>query len=209
MSAPPCPEIPNVGALPLELETTRLRLRPFTADDAEALWPFVSDPALPRQMTWAAHADPAETRAWIEHVTQARAAGTDLHWAIVHDGKLVGDISLLQIRWQLRALRVDRAELGFWLAPALWRKGLMTEAAHHVLLFAFDTLGLHKVTVGCFEDNVGSRRVIEKVGFRFVGRLEEDAWRDGAWHGQLRYELTAHQWSDVSTTMPISRPVRT
>ncbi len=208
MSAPPRPTIPTLTALPLELETPRLALRPFTEADVDALWPYVSDPAFPKHMSWAAHATKAETLAFLQRTIQERSDNVGITWAIRHEGTLVGAIGLHDLRWQLAAWRVDRAELGYWLAPALWNKGLATEAAHHVVLFAYDTLGLHKVTFGCLEQNVAARRVIEKLGFRHIGRHEDDVWRDGAWHTQLRYELTASQWSDVSTTMPISRPLR-
>ncbi len=209
MSSPPRATIPSLSELSLALETPRLELRPYRTSDVDDIWPYVSDPAFPLAMSWAAHTDRAETVAWVEMVQNAIADNTGVVWAMVADGKVCGAISLEHIRWTIRAWRVDRAELGYWLAPALWNKGLMTEAAHQVLLFAFDTLGLHKVTVGCLEHNIGSRRVIEKLGFRRIGRAEEDVWRDGAWHTHLRYELTAAQWSDVSTTMPISRPHRT
>ena len=53
---------------------------------------------------------------------------------------------------------------------------------------------------------VGSRRVIEKLGFRLIGRLEDDVWRDGRWWSVLAYELTQSEWSDVSTTMRVNRP---
>jgi len=211
MSAPPRPTIPTLSALPLELETPRLTLRPWTATDAdvEAMWPYASDPEFPKLMSWAAHRDKAETRAFLDGVVKQLADGGGITWAIVHAGKVAGSISLMGIRWQLAAWRIDRCELGYWLAPPLWGKGLMTEAAHHALLFGFDTLGLHKITVGCLAQNIGSRRVIEKLGFRHIGVHEDDVWRDGAWHAHLRYELTAARWSDVSTTMPISRPHRT
>ncbi len=209
MSAPPRSTIPKLSELPLELETPRLMLRPYTERDVDDIWPYVSDPEFPKAMSWAAHTDRSETVAWVEQVQKSIADNTGVAWAIVHDGKVAGTISLEGIRWEMRAWRVDRGEIGYWLAPPLWNKGLMTEAAHQVLLFAFDTVGLHKVTIGCLETNVGSRRVIEKVGFRPVGRQDEDVWRDGAWHAHLRYELTAAQWSDISTTMPISRPHRT
>lgn len=208
MSAPPSPTIPSLGTIELEIDTPRLALRPFTVADVDGIWPYVSDPAFPKHMRWNAHADKAETLAFLQRTIQERSDNVGVTWGIRHEGKLVGAIALENIRWQLAAWRVDRAELGYWLAPALWNKGLATEAAHHVLLFAYDTLGLHKVTVGCFEQNVASRRVIEKLGFRHVGRHEDDVWRDGAWHTHLEYELTASQWSDVSTTMPISRPLR-
>jgi RimJ/RimL family protein N-acetyltransferase len=48
--------------------------------------------------------------------------------------------------------------------------------------------------------------VIEKSGFRYVGRLEDDVWRDGRWHAHLRYELTASEWADASRTLRFTRP---
>ncbi len=208
MSAPPRATIPKLSelVLDLDLETARLALRPWTASqvDIDAMYSFAKDPEFPKLMSWAAHTDPGETRAFLESVVTERLEDRGVTWAIIHDGQVVGSISLTGIRWQFAAWRIDRAELGYWLAPKLWNTGLMTEAAHQVLLFGFDTLGLHKITTGCFEQNVASRRVIEKLGFRHVGRHEDDVWRDGRWHTQLRYELTAAEWSDVSTTMPIS-----
>lgn len=210
MSAPPRPTIPKLIDLALEIATPRLVLRPWTDSEAdvEAMWRYASQPAFPKQMSWAAHADRAETLAFIRSTIASREDNRGVTWAITHGGEVIGSISLDGIRWQFAAWRIDRAELGYWLGTEYWNRGLMTEAAHHVLVFAFETLGLHKVTIGCLETNVGSRRVIEKLGFRHIGRLEDDVWRDGAWHTHLRYEQTAALWSDIATTMPISRPAR-
>lgn len=205
-SPPPRTPIPSLLTLDLTITTEHLRLRPLLPTDVEDLWPTVSDPAFPAQMSWAAHADRTETLAFIRAMQAGIDAGTDLVWAIEHDGRAIGTVGLNGIRWELRALRTDRAELGYWLARAHWGKGLMTEAAYAAVRFGFETLGLHKITVGCFPDNPGSRRVIEKLGFRYVGQPRDDVWRDGRWHDHLRYELTVGEWSDVSTTLPISRP---
>ena len=208
MSAPPRTEIPRLDELPAEIETQRLRLRPLEVSDADALWPIVSDREFPKMMSWAAHANKAETVAFLERMVASRTAGTDLGWAIERDGKAVGVIGLHGDPLAApRAWRVDRAELGLLARhPPSRVTGLMTEAARAVVRFAFETLGLHKITVGCIEDNRRSHKVIEKLGFRYTGRHEEDLWRDGRWWTHLRYELTSPEWSDVSTTMPISRP---
>jgi len=157
-------------------------------------------------MSWSAHESREETHEWILRQAEARARGKGLVWGIVLDGAVVGCIGLSSIRWQERAVRLDRAELGYWIAPALWGQGLVTEAARGVVAFGFDELGLHKITVGCFADNAASRRVIEKTGFRFVGRQEEDQWRDGKWHAHLLYELTITEWSDTTATRRYFRP---
>ena len=204
VSHPPKSSIPSIVGMNLQIETGRVRLRAFETADVEAIWPYVSDPAVSQYLSWAAHRTREETEAWIE---KARTrTETDVVWALEAGGTVVGCIDLHGITWQLKACRVDRAELGFWLAPPLWNRGLMTEAAHAVTQFAFHQIGLHKVMVGCFEANTGSRRVIEKLGFRYIGRQEDNVWRDGTWHAHLQYELTAGEWPDVQTTMRIMRP---
>ena len=47
----------------LPLSTQRLALVPISVDDVDALWPYTSDPELPRMMTWEHHTDKAQTRA--------------------------------------------------------------------------------------------------------------------------------------------------
>lgn len=202
----PTATIPRLTELSLVIETARLRLRPLTEADADAIFPTVSQREFPKYMSWAAHADRDVTLEFIRGTLADLAGNRGVTWAIEHEGAVAGCIALDDIRWQMLALRVDRGELGYWLAPALWSKGVMTEAATAVVRFAFDTLGLHKVTTRCFVENTASRRVIEKTGFRFVGRAEDDVYRDGRWHTHLVYEMTSREWPDVHTTMRISRP---
>ena len=205
-SAPPRSAIPTLTELPLVIETPRIRLRPQAESDAEACFPFVSDPELSPYVTWAAHSRLDETREWLRTGAERVAAGSDMIWTIEHEGAPVGCIGLHGITWGVRAVRFDKAEIGYWIARPLWGKGLMTEAATLATRWAFETLGLHKLTIGCFEPNIGSRRVIEKVGFRFLCRYEDDVWRDGRWHAHLRYELTAAEWADSTRTLRFHRP---
>jgi len=207
--SPPRPAVPKLAELDLQLQTPRLRLRWFTEADVDDIWPIVSNPDFPRMMSWSAHADRSETLGYVQAAKRSLEQNAGVVWAIEHEGRAIGSVGLDSIVFELRAVRMDRAELGFWLAPEHWNKGLMTEAADAVVRCAFQTIGLHKVTVGCISDNVASRRVIEKLGFRYVGRLEDDVWRDGKWHAHLRYELTAAEWPDASTTLRASRRSRT
>lgn len=175
--------------LELRLCTTRLVLRPLRESDVEDLWPSISDPTFPLMMNWAAHTSRQETIDFVRRQAAALEKGESVIFTLEHEGRASGLIGLDGIQWQLLARRVDRAELGYWLAQRLWGQGLMTEAAQAVVRFGFETLGLHKLTVGCFVENVGSRRVIEKCGFRLVGKHEQDSFRQGRWWDLLRYEL--------------------
>ncbi|HUM12464.1 MAG TPA: GNAT family protein [Myxococcaceae bacterium] len=191
--------IPKLADLDVVLTTPRLRLRPLRDDDVDDLWPYVSDRQFPRMMSWVAHTDKEQTRAFIKTTHDGLAANTHCTWAIEYLGKVWGTIGLDDITWQMRAWRIDRAEMGYWLAPPMWKQGLMTEAALAVLRFAFETLGLHKISIGCLAENAPSRRVIEKCGFRYVGQYEDDVWRDGAWHSHLRFEMLTSEWSQLRT----------
>jgi [ribosomal protein S5]-alanine N-acetyltransferase len=204
----PRPQIPSLSALNAVIQTGRFRLRPFRISDVDDIWPIVSDPEFPKMMSWHAHKQRAETVGFIERVNRGIEENTNMVWAIEHQGRASGSIGLHDIQWESRAWRLDRGELGFWLAPALWGKQIMSEAAREVVHWGFKTLGLHKITVGCFEENAASRRVIDKLGFRYVGKFEDDVWRDGRWWNHLRFELTSGEWFDIDTTMPItiSRP---
>lgn len=209
MITSPRQDIPQLDQVEHVLATARLVLRPLVEADVDALWPTVSDPEFPKLMLWAAHTDRAETVAFVRGQAEALAKGTDLVWGMFADTTLVGLIGLHDITWQFRAWRRDRAEVGYWVAPAHQRQGYATEATFAVQQFVFDTLGLHKLTIGCLAENVASQRVIEKSGFRFIAKIDDELWRAGTWHSQLRYELTTGEWTDVATTtLRFSRPRR-
>ena len=204
--APPRPEIPNLAELPLVIDTPRLQLRPIALSDVDDLYAHASDPEVARMMSWNAHADRDVTREYVERQLATRAAGTDLAWAIVQGGRAFGCIALVQIEWAFRAWRLDRAELGYWMGRPMWGQGYMTEAATAATRWAFETLGLHKVTIGCVDGNHASKRVIEKIGFRYLSTAEDDVWRDGRWWSHLHFEMTAAEWADTARTLNFNRP---
>src|SRR5262249_4262986 len=105
-NGPPRATIPTLDELDLVLVTERLRLRPIEVSDVDNLWPFVSDPELPRMMSWTAHTDRSQTLAFIEWARDALARGTHVVWAIEVDGRASGTISLDGIQFAVRAWRV-------------------------------------------------------------------------------------------------------
>src|SRR5262245_39767274 len=178
--------------------------------DVPALWPFVSDEDFPRHMTWEAHRTPDETAAFIRSSEEALQQGSNIAWAVLEahgvtprdpvsrsggdrsggeGDALAGVIGLHGITRTVRAWRVDRAELGYWIGPPFQNRGFATEAALGAMRYGFDDLGLHKITVGCIAENTASRRVIEKLGFRYVGEQVDHAFRFGQWWNHLSYEM--------------------
>lgn len=191
-SWPPPDEPPAPLASPERtIATARLILRPFETEDAEVIWPVVSDPGFPRHMLWAAHTTIEQTRAWIASGGMQWETGTGCHWAIApreQPRAVIGCVGLHGIAYQLLACRVDRAELGYWLAPHAWGQGLMTEAANAALHVGVGRLALHRITSGYFVDNPASGRILAKLGFQRTEVRRADVWRDGRWHDHVRVE---------------------
>ena len=69
-----------------------------------------------------------------------------------------------------RCLGNHGLEVGYWVRSDNAGKGLCTLAVKMVLLAGFEVMGLKRIQVGCDVANLGSRRVIEKVGFEYEGR---------------------------------------
>ncbi len=191
--------------LDLEVRTDRLVLRPLGLSDVDALWPFVSDPELPRFMTWEAHTSREQTAAFAAWAEDARAHDADLVWTIREGEALAGTIGLHGIQRIMRAWRLDRAELGYWVGGSFQGRGIATEAASAVVRFGFETLRLHKVNVGHVAENAASQRVIEKLGFRLVGTQRDHFHRYGRWWDHLAWELTEPEWRSRLAAPP-ARP---
>jgi len=65
-------------------------------------------------------------------------------------------------------------EIGYWVRTDAAGQGLCTLAAQMSILAGFRVMGLKRIQVGCDVNNAGSRRVIEKVGFQYEGRLRNN-----------------------------------
>lgn len=87
-----------------------------------------------------------------------------------------------------------QAEVGFMLDPAFHCQGYGFESLHEICRFAFEKCALRKLTATVTVGNLGSRKVLEKVGFQLEGQLRENyflsqTWQDDWIFGLLRREF--------------------
>jgi len=91
--------------------------------------------------------------------------------------ELLGDVSLFQInRGALQSCLV-----GYTLDKEHNGNGYATEAVSLAVKFAFDELKLHRIEAGVMPENVGSIRVLEKVGFHKEGIAQKNVKINGKW----------------------------
>ena len=85
--------------------------------------------------------------------------------------------------------------IGYALREESWGKGYMTEVVRHMMQFGFESLCLDLISVGHFEFNDRSRRVIEKCGFRYEGKLRRtSSIFDGSVHDALVYSMLREEY---------------
>jgi len=171
------------------LKTERLLLRPPLEEDLERLWPHVTNPEVTEFLAWDPHENKEVTLGLINSLIQAQQSEKGYHWVLVQDPEICGIVSLIDVRRQHRCWTINRAELAYWLAPKFQKQGLMTEACKTVLKFAFTHLMLHKVNAFHASDNPPSGRVIQRLGFRYVGEELEAFRKDERWHSLKQYEI--------------------
>lgn len=151
------------------IETERLLLRPPRRSDADATALLAGNWDVARMTTRIPYPYTREDAVeWIE--TCLAPDAQEMVFVITLDDVLIGCCGL-----QLTSddgTFIDTAELGYWLGKPYWGNGYATEAGAALLRMAFEEMGLRHVTCGHFSDNLSSRRVIEKLGFAFVGAAE-------------------------------------
>lgn len=171
------------------LQTQRLQLRALANGDAPGLYPLVSDSRLTPFLAWEPHRSIEETQNMVAALVVAQQEDRGFHWVVIHNGQIVGLVSLIDIRWQHRCWTLNRAELAYWIGLPYQGHGYATEAAAAITAFGFAKLQLHKIRVYHAADNPASGRTIEKLGFRFVGEEKEAFQKAGIWHHLCHFEL--------------------
>lgn len=167
------------------IETPRLILRNLALQDAsEAYLAWLSEPLVNRYL---------EIRFYPQTIATLEAFISDMNDSkdnvlfgicIRETGEHVGNIKLGPINDHHR-----RADIGLLIGSAAhWGKGYATEAIAAITDVALTTLGLHKVTAGCYARNEGSRRAFLRAGFAEVGRLRQHWDTDEGWDDEVLLE---------------------
>lgn len=173
------------------LHTPRLRLRPFDGADGDGLFALHSSAAVLRYWDSSPWADRLRAERFITACRQMADEATGVRLAVdrAADGTFIGWCSLN--RWS----PVHRsASLGYCFDDAAWGHGYATEAARALLQWAFATLDLNRVQAETDTRNLGSARVLEKLGFVREGTLREDCVVDGEVSDSWVYGLIRRDW---------------
>lgn len=170
------------------LTTPRLTLREFTTADAPALFRIRGDVRVTRMNSGQPMKTMDEAHELIDKALKAFEDKRRLDWAIVlKDQPEAGVIGRVGYNYWLRQDR--RASIGYDLAFRYWGNGIMTEAVRAIVAFGFGRMNLNRVEADADADNIGSIRVLEKVGFKREGLQEDQYFEWGEFHNLVLFAL--------------------
>lgn len=174
------------GAEP-RLETERLVLKALRSSDVGGVQLVDCDP----QVTYFRGMSPLtqeESAAWVAKQLRSRKSKkrTWMFWCVRsrEDGAFVGISMLRQLNADWREY-----EIGYSVAHSEWGKGFGTEATRATLAFAFQELKAHRMVANTYPQNIGSRRVLEKLGFRLEAEQKQSYFEHGRWQDNFQYAL--------------------
>lgn len=155
------------------LETERLILRPWSEDDAEALYEYAKHPEVGPIAGWPIHTSVENSRDIIREVLSAPGI-----YAVVlkDENKPVGSVGLTIGEASNLDIPDTEGEIGYWIGVPYWGQGLIPEAVRELMRYGFETLHMEKLWCGYFDGNIKSKRAQEKCGFRYHHTNENIHW---------------------------------
>jgi len=172
------------------LETDRLRLRQLTAGDAEFIVELLNDPSFVRNIGDRGVRTLGDAMRYIRDgpVENYARLGFGLWRVELKDSNVpVGICGLLKRE------TLDDVDIGFAFLPRFWFSGYAFESASAVLRHAQDVLELKRIVAVTNPDNIGSIRLLEKLGMSFerLVRLSQDGpeLKLFAFHGEVDADL--------------------
>lgn len=179
----------------IRLETERLILRDYTADDLEQYCRLKMDAKTMYYLQdIQLHSfDEAERdfAAVLSDMVSANRRFYFLHMELKRNHEQVGGIGYtVEADTPVGKL----VHLGYFTYPAFWGRGYTTEALAAVLRYAFTQNGVYRVTTGCLAENRGSERVMQKNGLIKEAEHVDYEWHDGKMKTRLEYRLLRREW---------------
>lgn len=163
-------DVPSID--PPELRDGRIIVRPPTEEDLDAIHAACQDPEI---QAWTVVPSPyqrEDAEAFLKMSREGLANGSDAHLVVSSDaGELLGACGVSVIRLDLAG------EIGYWTAAEARGRGVATTATRLVCAWAFQDLGLRRLSLRAAVENERSNAVARRVGFRHEGVLRSASIR--------------------------------
>ena len=132
------------------------------------------------------------TEEWIKKNQLSYGSGSGYEIGIWHEGNMAG-----QIGYNYFDRENHRTEIGYWLGATFQGKGLITRGCRALIGHAFDNLDVKRIEIRCCTENLKSRKIPEKFGFKLEGVARNGEWLHDRFCDLAIYAMLAEEWNDI------------
>jgi ribosomal-protein-alanine N-acetyltransferase len=178
-----------------ELDTPHYSLKKITAADQPFIFEGLSHPQV-IPFYGVRYYNLKATKAQMEFYESIWKEKTGCWWKIVsrESGKPVGACGM-----NFYQPVHEKAEIGYWLLPKYWKKGIMPEVLPVMLKHLFETWKLYRIEAVIEQGNTASCKLSEKLGFTLEGKLRDAEIKNGKRVNLLLYSLLKTDLSHLPT----------
>ncbi|MCF4102539.1 GNAT family N-acetyltransferase [Gillisia sp. M10.2A] len=170
------------------LNTSRLELRLVALSDLESVHTLLSRPEVDEFNTLGIPKNIEETRSILQdHLADLDNTPIKRFTFAVElksNKQFIGMVAI-----NLGSEKYNAAELWFKLHPSYWNNGYGTEAVKALVDFGFKILKLHRIEAGCAVQNIGSLKIMERVGMHREGRRKKALPLKCGWSDNYEYAI--------------------
>jgi RimJ/RimL family protein N-acetyltransferase len=170
------------------ITTDRIALRPIEISDLDAIHELHSLSETDEYNTLGIPNTIEDTRSviapWIVNNNEPIIKNYTLAIELKTDQRLIGLVGL-----KIAPAKFRKAEIWYKIQLNFWNQGYATEAVRTVIHYGFDILNLHRIEAGCAVDNIGSIRVLEKVGMTKEGRGRKILPLKAGWSDNFQFSI--------------------
>lgn len=179
----------------IRMETPRLTIREHTEGDLADYHRILTDPVAMFWLPGLRSGGEEETRARLMKVISEQRDPHRTRWFFrieeTESGRYIGEIGYSAVQEGPDGTVVD---LGYFILPAFWRRGIAAEAATRVIRYAFEQGRVEVVTAACFAENAGSERVMRRCGMSEDAGCRHMEPFNGENRLRIGYRLTRSDW---------------
>jgi RimJ/RimL family protein N-acetyltransferase len=166
-------------------------LRPFSKEDVPIVTRWINDPAVREFVSATFPQTEKQEEEWFN-----KLGSNDKNIVLcieTKDGKPIGLMGIHKINWVWRT-----GETGALIREKeYWGKGYGTDAKMYLLEYAFDTLGLRRISSGVIAYNKRSLRYSLRCGYKIEGRFRKHVFRKGKYWDLVLLGLFRKEWLPI------------
>jgi len=159
-----------------ELTTGRFLLRQITLADQQVVFKGLSDPQVIKYygISYTSFEATADQMKFYDELLKEE---TGIWWAICFKKNPAEMIGACGFNYRNREHK--KIEIGYWLLPEYFGKGIMSETIPEIIRYAFTEMDIHRIEALVEDGNNYSTKLLKKLGFTYEGTLTDSEIKNG------------------------------